>query len=72
MKKSLQAAGSAFGAAWIVFWVKSLDTAIGCICFALGIVIFMGSWISIFRDIKKGKYDKRFDNCPNCKEYLDM
>lgn len=58
MKKSLQAAGSAFGAAWIVFGVKSLDTTIGCVCFALGIVIFVGSWISIFRDAKKDKKEK--------------
>lgn len=55
MKKSLQAAGSAFGASWIVFWAKSLDTALGCICFAIGIAIFAGSWISIFRTSKKDK-----------------
>ena len=58
MKKSLQAAGSAFGASWIVFWFKSLDTTIGCVCFALGIVIFAGSWISVFRDVKKDKKEK--------------
>ena len=58
MKKSLQAAGCAFGAAWIVFWVKSLDTALGCVCFALGIVVFAGSWISILRDVKKAKKEK--------------
>ena len=58
MKKALQAAGSAFGAAWIVFWVRSLDTTLGCLCFAFGIVIFVGSWISIIRDVKKDKKDK--------------
>lgn len=58
MKKSLQTAGAAFGAAWIGFWVKSLDTTLGCVCFSLGIVIFVGSWISVLRDVKKDKKEK--------------
>lgn len=58
MKRSLQAAGSAFGAVWIVLGVKSLDTTIGCVCFALGIVIFVGSWISVLRDVKNGSPEK--------------
>ncbi len=58
MKKSLQAAGSAFGATWIVYWIRSLDTTLGCICFGLGIVIFVVSWISVFIDVKKDKKEK--------------
>ena len=55
MKKILQVVGSAMGAHWICFGAGELDTVIGCLCFAFGVILFAGSWISILKDEKKKK-----------------
>lgn len=57
-KKMLVASGSCFGAFWICFWARSLDTVIGCLCFTLGVIVFVASWIAVIKDIKKNKKDK--------------
>ena len=57
MKKIWTTAGSCAGACWICYWARSLDTVLGCLCFALGVIVFAGSWISIIKDVKKDKED---------------
>lgn len=58
MKKVLVAAGSCFGAFWICFWARSLDTVLGRVCFTIGVILFAASWIAVIKDLKKGKKDQ--------------
>lgn len=58
MKKILLSAGSCLGAFWICYWSRSLDTVIGCLCFALGVILFVGTWISVIKETKKEKEEK--------------
>lgn len=57
MKKRLRV----FCAAWGLldwFLAKSLDNVIGCLFFALGIILLVGSCIAETRNEKKDKEDK--------------
>ena len=53
MKKYFRKFGAAWGGCLIGFWVWSLDTTIGCLFFALGVILLVGSWISAARNGKK-------------------
>ena len=58
MEKILVSAGSCFGAFWISYWARSLDTAIGYVCFAIGVIVFLASWISVIKDVIRDKKNK--------------
>lgn len=58
MKKIMLSAGCCLGAFWISFWARSLDTVLGCLCFALGVLLFVASWISVIKVTKKEKEEK--------------
>jgi len=42
----------------IGYWAKLLNTAIGCLFFTLGVILVVGSLISIAKEAKKDKEDK--------------
>lgn len=58
MKKKWPVFCAAWGGCLSGFWAKSLDTAIGCLFFSLGIILFVGSWSAEIRNKKKDKEDK--------------
>lgn len=58
MKKVFQVICCGVGGSLIGFWARSLDTIIGCLFFSLGIILLVGSCISIGRDAKKDKEEK--------------
>ena len=52
MKKKLPVICAGIGGAMIGHWSWYLDTAMGCLFFVLGIILFMGSWITEARNKK--------------------
>lgn len=58
MKKYFRNFCAATGGCLIGFWVRSLDTTIGCLFFVLGIILLLGSLISDARNAKKDKEEK--------------
>ena len=64
MKKVFQAFFCGVGGSLIGFWAKSLDTIIGCLLFTLGIILLVGSSISIGRDVERDK-EKTNSNMSN-------
>ena len=52
MKKKLPVICAGIGGAMIGHWAWYLDAAMGCLFFALGIILFMGSWITEARNKK--------------------
>ena len=55
MKKYFRNFCAALGGCMIGFWARSLDTAIGCLFFTLGILLLVGSLISESKSKKKEK-----------------
>ena len=55
MKKRLPVICAGIGGAMAGHWAWYLDTIIGCLFFALGIILVAGSWISDTRNKKKEK-----------------
>ena len=53
MKKYFRVFCAAWGGCMIGFWARSLDTAVGCLFFTLGIILLAGSLISEDRNKKK-------------------
>ena len=58
MKKKLPVICAGIGGAMIGHWAWYLDTTIGCLFFALGIILFVGSWIAETINKKKDKEEK--------------
>lgn len=53
MKKIFQAFCCGVGGALIGFWAKSIDTVIGCLFFTLGVILLVGSILSICKEGNK-------------------
>ena len=60
MKKYFRNFCAALGGCLIGFWARSLDTAIGCLFFTLGILLLVGSLISESKSKKKRKKKRKF------------
>ena len=46
------------GGSLIGFWAKSLDSVIGCLFFTLGVILLVGSLISICKERKADKEEE--------------
>ena len=55
MKKRLPVICAAIGGSMIGNWARYLDTVIGCLFFALGIILIVGGFSSERRNKKKEK-----------------
>ena len=58
MKKIVCAFCCGAGGALIGYWAKSLDTVIGCLFFTLGIILLVGSIITLSKETKNDKKEK--------------
>ena len=58
MKKFFRVFCCTAGGSLIGFYTKLLDTTIGCVFFTLGVLLVVGSLISISKEAQKNKEEK--------------